>query len=53
MDGRALILARGLDNVVEGFSVVGGVLVRGVALPEEAEEASCLVGDLLGDFGIC
>lgn len=53
IDGLALILARVLDEVVEGFSALGGVLVGEVAFPEDVEVANCLIGDLLGDFGIC
>lgn len=52
IDGLALILARGLDKGLEGLSVVVDVLVRGVAFPDDAEVANCLVGDLLGDFDI-
>lgn len=52
IDGLALILARAFDKGVEGFNAVGGVLVREVAFPEDVEVANCLVGGLLGDFGI-
>lgn len=51
IDGLALILARGLDKVLDCFNAVGGVLVREGVFPEDVEVASCLVGDLLGDFG--
>ncbi len=32
-------------------AVVGAVLVPGVELSEIVDEPSCLVGDLVGDFG--
>lgn len=52
IDGLALILARGLDKVLDGFNAAGGVLVREGVFPEDVDVTSCLVGDLLGDFGI-
>lgn len=53
IDGLALILVRDFEEMVEGFTVVGGVLVRGVAFPDDTEVASCLVGNLVGDFDVC
>ncbi len=44
------ILGRGFDSVTEGFRVFEGVPVRGVDAVEVAAE-SCLVGDLVGDYG--
>lgn len=44
-----LMLGRGLAVTGGGTRPFEGVLVLGVDVPEVAVDASCLVGDLVGD----
>jgi hypothetical protein len=46
-----LTLGRGLAVAVDGTRPFEGVLVLGVDAPEVAADASCFVGDLVGDLG--
>jgi hypothetical protein len=51
IEGRLLVLSRDLTLESEVLAVaVVGVVVRGVEAAELAEDARCLLGDLVGDY---
>lgn len=45
--------ALGFVVVIDGVLVAEGVLVLGVVVPEVPADASCFVGDFVGDYQQC